>query len=367
MVRTILTSTLSASLSVSEPQPTQAAVDLTAVPRQQPAAEPQLSVVIPTYRRFDLLEGCLASVRRALASLETPEVIVVVDGCADEAANRVRDLDPEADVVPLPERVGFTQAVSNGLSRCSGDWIALLNDDVVVEPDSLRVLLETGLSAPDIGSVAPQVRFFDRPAIINSAGLEIDRLGVAFDRLAGSDLSESGEEPVEVFGVSAGAALYRRLMLEELGGFDETFVAYMEDADLSWRARMHGWRAMYEPRAVVFHHHSATVGHGSHEKYFLVGRNRVRLLAKNATTRHVRRYGVGMVAYDLAYVVFVGLRDRTLAPARGRIAGLREWRRYRSEAQSQRSPVSLVPVKGISAALGRSRTWVTSHGDGRAQ
>jgi GT2 family glycosyltransferase len=285
-------------------------------------------------------------------------VVVVVDGSTGETAKRIPELDPDAELVQLPKNVGFTRAVSAGISHSSGEWIALLNDDVVVEPDSLRVLLETATSSPDIGSVAPQIRFYDRQEMINSAGLEIDRLGVAFDRLVGSDVDRAGDQAVDVFGVSGGAALYRRAMLDQLGGFDESFIAYMEDADVSWRARMQGWRAVYEPKAVVFHHHSATFGHGSPEKYFLIGRNRVRLLAKNATTSHLLRYGLGMLAYDLGYVTVVALRQRTFAPVRGRVAGIREWRRYRSAGRKQRRPIPLAPVRGVRAALQRSRTWI---------
>jgi GT2 family glycosyltransferase len=146
-------------------------------------------------------------------------------------------------------------------------------------------------------------------------------------------------------------------MLEELGGFDVSFFGYLEDVDLAWRARMAGWRALYEPTAVGYHHHSATFGHGSATKYFLVGRNRVRLLAKNATTRQLLKYGPWMLAYDIAYVAFVGTRRRTLAPLRGRLAGLRDWRAYRRAGARARRPVELAPVAGLSSALNRDRAW----------
>src|SRR3954454_18894012 len=112
-------------------------------------------------------------------------------------------------------------------------------------------------------------------------------------------------------------------MLELIGGFDRGFFLYLDDADVGWRARMAGWRAVYRPDAVVWHNHSATTRHGSSFKYFHVGRSRVRLLAKNAERRHLLRYGPAMLAYDAAYVAFVALTDRTLAPLRGRVAGLR--------------------------------------------
>jgi GT2 family glycosyltransferase len=146
-------------------------------------------------------------------------------------------------------------------------------------------------------------------------------------------------------------------MVEDVGGFDTGFFIYMEDADIAWRSRMAGWRALYVPEAIAFHHHSATMRHGSSFKYFHVGRSRVRLLAKNADRRHLLRYGVPMLAYDLAYVAFVAVADRSLAPLRGRLAGLREWRSVRGEAAALRSPVSLERRQGFGAALQRRRAW----------
>ena len=149
-------------------------------------------------------------------------------------------------------------------------------------------------------------------------------------------------------------------MLEEIGGFDDSFFVYLEDVDVGWRARRAGWKAIYAPRAVVHHHHSLTAKHGSPFKYFHVGRNRVRLLAKNAPTGHLLRYGLAIVAYDAAYVAFVLVTDRTAAPLRGRLRGLREWRRYRQPGLPADAAADLEPVRGLRAALGRRSAWLGS-------
>jgi GT2 family glycosyltransferase len=143
-------------------------------------------------------------------------------------------------------------------------------------------------------------------------------------------------------------------MLEEVP-FEGTFFAYYEDVDVAWRARMRGWRCMYAPGAVVTHNLSATARHGSPLKYYWSGRNRIRVLARNATGSHLRRYGLAMVAFDLAYISFVLVRDRSLAPVRGRIDGLRGWRDDRREAALHRRAVDLPPFLGLRAALRRAR------------
>ena len=322
---------------------------------------PLLSAIVVSHRKGELLGQCLVSVQESLRLIDGPtELVLVLNEATTEDGRRFAARFANADVFAEPANIGFSPAVSLGIRRSAGEWIALLNDDATVEPEAFARMLAAGISGGDVGSVAAQMRFFDRPRTINSAGIEVDRLGVAYDRLLGRPLSASETETVEVFGASGGAALYRRAMLDDIGGFDESFFAYLEDVDVAWRARMRGWRCLYVPSAVVLHHHSATLGHGSRRKYYLVGRNRVRLLAKNADAGLLRRYGLRMLAHDLAYVVLVALRRGTLAHLRGRIAGLREWRRYRRAGTETRRAIPLARVSGFRAALRRQKAWTNS-------
>jgi GT2 family glycosyltransferase len=318
-----------------------------------------VSAIVVNYRRPDILGACLSSLREALARTGVETELVVVDNASgDESLDVVARVAPEAIVLEMPSNLGFPTAVSEGIRRSTGEWALLINNDVIVEPDAVRHLLDAVRTAPDIGSAAAQMRFAGgRAGVINSAGIGVDRLGIAYDRLLGQPVEASETEPVEVFGACCGAALLRRTMLDQIGGFDESFFFALDDADLAWRAQMLGWRCLYVPAAVVHHHHGATVGHGSSLKYFHVGLNRVRMLAKNADTAQLRRYGAAIVAYDLAYIVFAGLTDHTLAPLRGRVQGLREWPAYR-RAGAARRPVELAPTRGLRAALARRAAWL---------
>jgi GT2 family glycosyltransferase len=311
-----------------------------------------ISVLVINYSKRNLLESCLARIEQALSRgrLEG-EVLVIDNGSDDGSSEMVRDRYPHFELISLPQNEGFAPAVARGTHAARGDWLMLVNNDALIEPDCLRLMLEAGASADDVGIVTAQVRFAHSPETINTAGLEIDKLGIAYDRLAGRPIADGGSGRVEVFGASACVAAYRMRMLRKLGGFDASFFAFMEDADVSWRARMSGWRCLYEPRAVAYHHGSATAKDGSELKYRLVGRNRVRLIAKNATTQQLIRWGWAMALYDLAYVAFVAVTERTLAPARGRAQGLREWRRFRRAGDGARRPVRLVGVGGWREAL----------------
>ena len=326
---------------------------------ETPDPAPALSVVVVTYRRADLLDPCLESLERAIDTAgEASEMFVIDTGSQPAAAELMEARFTRWELIPC-ENIGFAGAVGLALERASGEWVALFNDDVTVEPDALEHLLEVGRQSTEIGSVAPQIRFDARRDTINSAGIEVDRLGLACDRLVDLPVESSETEPTDVFGPSGGAALYRRAMLDDVGGFDASLFAYLEDVDVAWRAQMRGWRSVYAPRSVAYHHHSASFEHGSNLKYFLVGRNRVLVVAKNADRRQLRRNGLAMAVYDLAYVTFIAVTQRTLAPLRGRLSGLADWRRYRGAANVERRPLQFIDRKGFRAALRRHRAWPT--------
>jgi GT2 family glycosyltransferase len=296
-----------------------------------------VSAIVVSRRGGPLLDACLRALRTAIAPLDA-ELLVVDNSAGGISADG-------ATVLRQGRNVGFAGGVAAGLEVAGGEWILLVNDDAELEPGAVVALLGAAQAAPDVGSACGQVRFFGRRDTVNTAGLVIDRLGIAFDRLAGTRAEDGG--PVEeVFGASACVALYRRAMLDAIGGFDASFFAFGEDADVAWRARMAGWTALYVPASVAYHHGSATAGEASPAKYFLVGRNRMRLLAKNAPTGQLARWGWAMALYDVAYVAFVAATDHTLAPLRGRVAGLREWRRYRSAGAAARRPIALAAPTG---------------------
>jgi GT2 family glycosyltransferase len=298
-----------------------------------------VSAIVVSQNGGPLLDACLSALRAALAPLgPDAELIVVDNGSAGIDASGARVLRQERNL-------GFAGGVVRGLEAAVGEWVLLVNDDAELDPGAVEPLLAAGRAEPRAGSLTGQVRFHARRDVINTAGLVVDRLGVAYDRLAGRPAHDGG--PVEeVFGASACVALSRRAMLDAIGGFDASFFAFGEDADVAWRARMAGWSCLYVPASVAYHHGSATAGEASPAKYFLVGRNRMRLLAKNATTGQLALWGWAIALYDVAYVAFAGATDRTLAPLRGRVAGLREWGRYREAGAPARRPVALAAPTG---------------------
>jgi GT2 family glycosyltransferase len=321
----------------------------------------RLSVVVINYERPDMTARCLTAVAAALGEAGVPgEVVVVDNGSRDGSVERLRRFVPRARVVALATNGPLPAALNRGLGAGSGEWVLMLNNDVMLEPGAIAEALAVAAGRPDVGCVALQMRFASRPDVINSAGIGVDRLGIPFDLGIGEPARLHPDDPREVFGACGGAALYRREMLARVGGFDESLGFGFEDVDLSWRARMRGWTTVLAPRAVALHAHGGTVAAGSSFRAYQGGLNRVRMLAKHAPGRLLARYGVAMVLYDVAYVAYSLVRERSLAPLAGRLRGLREWRAYRRAGRDGRRPVELAPVQGLRAALRRRAAWSLS-------
>lgn len=319
---------------------------------------PALSVVIPNYRRPDLLRTCLRSVSAArAASAAEIEVIVVDDGSGDDSCAVVEREFPDVRLVALPVNRGYPVAINAGVDASRGEWVLTLNNDTTIEADAFDRMLEAVRAVPQVGLAAVQQRFSTDHSVIYSAGTIVDGRAHASDRLMGAPVSASETEPVEVFGACGAGALYRRSMLTELGGFDERFAFGLEDVDVAWRARMHGWRCLYVPAAVIYHDLGGTIPHGSELRLYQAGRNRLLLIAKNLNTRQLLRALPGIVTFDLAYVAYAAVRFRTLAPLRGRLAGLRGWAAARAAGAAGRRPVTLSAAQPLRAALARRRSW----------
>jgi GT2 family glycosyltransferase len=158
-------------------------------------------------------------------------------------------------------------------------YLASLNDDAVVHPGWLAALLDALERRPDAGMCASQVRLFEE-GLLDSAGMLMAGDGSSKQRGHGRPPADF---PVaeEVLFPSGSAALYRRAMLDEIGGFDASFFLYCEDTDLGLRARWAGWKCLYAPSAIVEHHYSHSAGRASPLKAYYVERNRLFVVAKN--------------------------------------------------------------------------------------
>jgi GT2 family glycosyltransferase len=216
---------------------------------------------------------------QSLSRQTTKDVEVIVVDNSGSGLVRKNATAPGARVIENARNAGFGGAINQGLRVTSAPYVATLNDDAVASPQWVASLLAALERRPDAGMAASQVRFFGEMRL-DSAGMLIARDGSSKQR--GHDRAPE-DFPVfeEALMPSGSAAMYRRTMLEEIGGFDDDFFLYCEDTDLGLRARWAGWKCLYVPEAVVEHHYSHSAGRASGLKAYYVERNRLFVLVKN--------------------------------------------------------------------------------------
>jgi GT2 family glycosyltransferase len=298
-------------------------------------ASPDVSVIIVSWNGRRYLDACLGAV--AAQERVDAETILVDNGSTDGTAAYVREQFPWVRLVALAENRGFTGGNNAGARQARGRYLAFLNNDTVADAGWLRALRGAVDESAGICLTTSRIVYMHDPSVIDSAGDGYFRSGGAFKRYHGA-AAHMADASTEVFAICGAACLIARAVFEELGGFDEDFFASHEDVDLSYRARLRGYRCRYVADAVVRHHGSATLGKVSAFAVFQGQRNLEWVYFKNTPGSLLARSLPGHVAYDAAAAVHFARRGLLGTFVRAKLAALAGTRRVlRKRAAVQRT------------------------------
>jgi GT2 family glycosyltransferase len=220
---------------------------------------PQLSIIIPSYRRVDLLAACLRSINTYRTPGDELQIIVVDDASADYSVSTVANSFPGVTVIRQPRQQGFCAAVNAGLRVATAPTVQVLNDDAEVLDGWYAPALERFAQNSRLGSLAPLVLNWNNRNLIDSAGDGYDPGGYAYSHGKGEVVSGRWLTARVVFSTPASAGFYRRAALTKAGGFPEEFVAYFDDLEVGRRLQAAGYCCLYEPACRVLHHGSASL------------------------------------------------------------------------------------------------------------
>jgi GT2 family glycosyltransferase len=311
----------------------------------------QVGFVFISTDEAPLLDAALAA-----AVAEAPDDVLVADNaCTDDFAAVAERHG--ARVLRLDERRPYSEVMNRLLREVRGDAVAMLQADTFVRPGYKDALARVLAEDPEVGAVAPKLLRTSGPRPEDRLG-EIDAAGMSLDRRRKNGLVAHGQPEgayahrAEVFGADGAAALYRRATLDDVAPdgevFDESISGWACDADLAWRTRVQGWRAVYEPAALVDHIRTyspstrSAVGAGAQRMQF---RNRYLMILKNDTARELARDLPVVLLYELLALGYAVLRERHLLggyrEAWVRRAGARRRRRAIDARRRARSPYGL--------------------------
>lgn len=259
-----------------------------------------VSVIIVNYNGKQYLEKCLASLSDI--KYDNYEIILVDNNSDDSSVEFVQKNFSPVKIIQLDSNHGFAEPNNIGVKNAKGDLLLFLNNDTVVEPDFLGELV-SAMSDPK--TAICQSMLLKPNGDVDSSGDFIDSIGVTFSTF------EKITETREIFSAKAASMLVRRDIFERLGGFDEKFFVSFEDIDLSWRARILGYKILINPKSIVYHVGGQTIKKIREEVIFHGFKNQLILKLTNFETGYSVKsmvvfffyYGTRMLRVLLDYMI----------------------------------------------------------------
>ena len=241
----------------------------------------KVSVVTPNYNGERFLKAFFESLNDDSELIG--EVIIIDNGSSDNSKKYIKNnaFNFPVKLIENSQNLGFAPAVNQGILNAEYEYVFSLNNDTEVKKGSIKQMVDLISSSNDIFSVQAKMLQYDNKDLIDDVGDEYNLL--AWTKKTGENHnSDEYLEVREIFSSCAGAALYKKSLLEELGMFDNNFFAYMEDVDLAIRSKINGYHNLLCPQAIVYHVGSATSGSRYNEfKVRLAARNNVWVVYKN--------------------------------------------------------------------------------------
>ena len=308
-----------------------------------------VSVHIVTYNSAGDVSTCLAALHAQKYPIQ--QVIVVDNASSDNTVQQVNShsqlFNDAIYIVENVANVGFAPAHNQAILLSSTDYVLVLNPDVTLHPDYIKLLVEQMEHRADIGSATGKLLLSSNPKVVDSTGLIMNNHCRAFDRGAG-ELSSRWDDSGEVFGVSGAAALYSRRMIEDISiddeFFDSDFFAYKEDVDVAWRAGLLGWKSNYIAEAIGYHARGWKQRGRTSQPLFIRRAsyiNRYKMMYKNMERSEVFRTILRILPYEIASNGYFLLREpKVLGAWRAFFGQLPHLRVKRQEIMDRRNKLS---------------------------
>ncbi|MDP3965087.1 MAG: glycosyltransferase family 2 protein [bacterium] len=284
--------------------------------------QPKLTISLVTWNSSQDLPNFFESLKTQ--SFQDFELLVVDNHSIDDSLDKIKDLYPEATILPQSKNLGYGAAHNIAIAQSKSPFHLVLNADLRLGPDFIARLLEAMEQDDKAASAGGKLlKLGETSPTIDSAGLEMHRSRRVTDRGEGEPDQGQYDSKEEIWGISGAACLFRKSALEQVKEgageyYDARFFMYKEDVDLAWRLQKAGWKSLYVPSAVAYHRRSAfgrqddlAVAAARKEKSKMMNyysyRNHLLTLFKNETTRTFLPRAPWIIWYELkklAYLLF---------------------------------------------------------------
>jgi len=216
--------------------------------------QPKVYIIILHWKNIACLLECLSSINRIMYDNYT---VTVVNNSSNDLIDIDKHLKLKIQILKSPFNVGFARGNNLGLKEAlknQADYVLLLNDDTVVSPDFLNILVDTAEKNSNAGMLGPKIYYFDEPHRIWFAGAKFnEQTGLVSFLHSDEKLEESDY-------VTGCALLAKRKLIEKIGLLNERFFLYWEDVNWGLASKKAGFRNLIVPSSKVWHKISLSSG-----------------------------------------------------------------------------------------------------------
>ena len=259
---------------------------------QPPSMPIKISTIIVTYNSSYIIADCLNALMKAIP-LESSEIIVVDNASSDNTLEIVKGLKDRINIISSKENVGFAGGVNRGISVSGGEYVLLINPDLMINSKSLEGMMDFLASHEKVGAAGVKLVYPDgrrqpsrrRYPVIR--GVLANRIGM-MKYIFGTEILDhylmedaNNTEPEEVEWLIGACMMFRRKALQEVGLFDEKFFLYFEDADWCYRAQRAGWKVYYLPQFEAIHLYQRESRQGANKQLYWHIKSLARLYKKH--------------------------------------------------------------------------------------
>lgn len=241
------------------------------------------TIIVPNFNGKNFLEECFASLYGQ--TFKNFSVFLVDNNSTDGSVEFVKENYPEIRIAELKKNKGFAGGVNEGLRKVKTEYVVVLNNDTIQEPNWLEELVRAAGNNSEFGIFASKVMQMENKRKIDSTGEFYTWWGMPYPRGRGEVDNGQYDNMTEIFGATGNGTLYRKEVFEKIGYFDEEFFAYYEDVDLSFRAQLAGFKCMFVPNAIIYHKIGATSGKMSNVALYHPFKNDIYIYLKNVPLR----------------------------------------------------------------------------------
>mgnify|MGYP006117564497 CR=1 FL=1 len=263
--------------------------------------KPLISIIILNYNAGNLLLECVESISNS--NYKNLEIIVVDNISKDNSHKICKKKFPDIILIENKKNLGYCGGNNIGIEQANGEFLVILNPDVIVEPNWLNELL-IAFRKHGKGLYQPKILATTDNSTLISAGNMIQLFGFGFSRGKGEKDRGQYEKDEEV-GYASGTCLFSSSnIFSEIGNFDTYLFAYHDDLDLCWKARLKGIKSFYIHKSIIYHPLEGYSFKWNSFKFFLMERNRLYCLKKNFSKKTIFKLLPSLILVDIAVTLF---------------------------------------------------------------